>query len=406
MDGFRADDRRLRPIRLLWLIDSLAMGGAERLTVTFARQASAADLDLRVGCLKSIDGNPLESALEDTGVPCDVFHAANLRDRRAFGQLRRVLREERIDIVHAHLTYATLWGVAAARLQRIPCVATVHVPPAAGPAWSRERIRERLMCGLLNRSRTTVIAVSAALRDRYLRRGLIDPSRMVVVPNGIDAENAPTTNPGAAARLRAALSLPPDARVLIAAAVLRERRKGLHVLLEAMPKVLAASPAVRLVVIGEGPLLGELQAQAKRLGVDAAVRWAGARPDVTALLPGAEIFVHPALDDPFPTVVLEAMAAGLPVVATTVDGIPEMIASGRHGLLVPASDASALALALNQLLANADARAALGAEARRVALERFSAAVWVRALRHIYERSLSPGVSAEQSRPAPTVAAP
>lgn len=382
------------------------MGGAERLAVSFAREAVASGIDLRVCCLKRIGGNPLESPLRGTGVRFDLLDAANLRDRRAFARLRQLLRQERIDIIHAHLMYATIWGVAAARLEAVPCVATLHVAPASGPAWSRQRIRERLMCGLLNRTRTTVVAVSASLRDRYLQRRLLNPSRVVVVPNGVDVERSPMRNAGAAARLRTGFALPPDARVLMATAVLRGPGKGLHVLLDALPQVIAACPGARLVVIGDGPSRAGLQARARQLGIETAVRWAGARDDVPALLAGAEIFVHPTLDDPFPTAVLEAMSAGLPIVATGVDGIPEMIDAGHSGRLVPPSDAAALASALTELLADAGVRGALGTAARRTALERFSTAVWVRTLRQLYQRALAASAGLEQSGRAPMVAAP
>lgn len=396
MDSVRRDARRGGPLRLLWLIDSLTIGGAERLAVSFAREAAGVGIQLRVCSLKRIDGNPLERELAETGVPCEVLNATHLRDRRAFARLQRLMREERFDILHAHLMYATIWGVPAARFAGVPCVATLHVPPSTEPPWSRQRIRERLMCGLLNRSNATVIAVSAALRDRHLRRGLLDARRLIVVQNGIDAERCPTANAEAAAALGRAFSLPAGARVIIATAVLREPRKGVHVLLDAFPRVLSACPTAQLIVVGDGPLKPALQAQSQRLGVERAVHWAGTRNDVASLLAGADLFVHAALDDPFPTAVLEAMAAALPVVATTVDGIPEMITSAVSGRLVPPADSAALSAAIAELLTNPETRSALGAAARRVALERFSTQVWARTLRDVYDRAVG-------TRPAETV---
>lgn len=388
MDAMRRDARSGRPLRVLWLIDSLAMGGAERLAVSFARGAAAEGIDLRVCCLKRIGGNPLEPDLRATGVPCDVLDARHLRDRGAFARLRSIIREQAVDLIHAHLLYATVWGTLAGRLEHVPAVATLHVSPSVGPAWSRDRLRERLMCALLRRSRATAILVSDALRRRYLERRLLDPSRTIVVPNGVETGSVPSVNPPSAASLRAAFELPPGARVLVTTAVLRDPRKGVDVLLEAMLHVLAARPDARLLVVGEGPLRPALQARARLLGLDGLVRWAGARHDVPSLLAGADLYVHPTLEDPFPTAVLEAMAAGLPVVATAVDGIPEMIADGRNGRLVPPADAPALAAALSDLLGDEDARSRLGMDARRTAIERFSARVWTQTLRRVYDRTL------------------
>jgi glycosyltransferase involved in cell wall biosynthesis len=389
VDPVRRDARHGGPLRLLWLIDSLTIGGAERLAVSFAREAGSAGIHLSVCCLKRIDGNPLEGALARTGVPIEVLGALNLRDRRAFARLRRLIGDQRIELVHAHLTYSTIWGAVAARLGGIPCVATLHVHPTSQGPWHRDWIRERLMCALLKRTRSTAIAVSEAQRGRYVRQRLLAADRVVVVRNGIDVRHFPTANIEAAAALRRGFAIPAGAPVIFATAVLREPRKGIHVLLDAMPRVLAACPAAHLIVVGDGAMRPTLQAQARQLGLDRSVHWAGARDDVAALLAGADVFVHPTLADPLPTVVLEAMAAALPVVATRVDGIPELVGADA-GRLVPPGDPAPLATALSDLLADPDARLALGTAGRRAAVERFSTEVWIRELRGVYDRAVSP----------------
>jgi glycosyltransferase involved in cell wall biosynthesis len=369
--------------------------------VAFAREAGRVGIGLRVCCLKRIDGNPLEGDLVATGVPLDVLDAKHLRDRRAFGRLRRTIRDGRFDLVHAHLTYATIWGVAAARLERTPSIATLHVPPSAARPWDRGRVRERLMCGLLKRSETTVIAVSSALRDRYLRHGLLDPRHVIVVRNGIEVERATTVNERAAGAVRQEFSIPVDAPVLITTALLRDPRKGVQVLLEAVSRLRETNPSAHLLVIGDGPLRPGLEARARELGIERSVRWAGLRRDVGALLAGGDLYVHPALDDPLPTAVLEAMAAALPVVASRVDGIPEMVGE-EAGRLVPPSNPARLASALTDLLSDSDLRRRLGASARQIARERFSAGVWAQGLRDAYLRTIGAGPrQREATRAAP-----
>jgi glycosyltransferase involved in cell wall biosynthesis len=335
----------------------------------FARawEAPSADTELQVCCLKSIGGNPFEAELRAQGVTVINLGARNLRDVSAFRRLLRLLREERIGLIHAHLAYASIWGALAGRITGIPCVATLHVPPSGAAPWSREGVRESLMARTLNRYAKRVIAVSAAAREAWIARGGLKASKVVVVGNGIEVD---AFNPGSHRGM-----------VVTTVSVLREG-KGIEVLLDAIPSVLARHPGARFLLAGDGPLREPLAARASHL--EDRVTWAGFRRDVPELLAASDLFVLPSLADAYPTALMEAMAAGLPVVSTRVGGIPEIVDDGRTGRLVPPGDAEALARAISDLLDSPEKREALGRAARQEAERRFSTAAWVERLKQVY----------------------
>lgn len=383
------DVRQSRPLRLLWLIDSLTMGGAETLTATFARGIDSAQVQLHVCSLRSIGGNPIEKELHQAGIPCTDLGAKNLRDVRAFRRLLHLIRRERIDLVHAHLTYASIWGAVASRITGNPCVATLHVPPSAGRPWSRERIREWLMCRLLTRWSARVLAVSAAQRSAYIDAGRLAPERLAVVHNGIVVEDFTETDAPARESLRQEFGFPAAAKVVITVSVLRDRRKGIQFLLASAPPLIEAIPDIRFLFVGDGPLKAQLQAQAEEHGLGEHVRWAGFRRDIPRLLAGSDLFVLPSLEDSLPTAIMEAMAAGLPVVSTSAGGIPEIIDCPRTGRVVEPADPEALGSAIADLLSAPAALHAAGKAAQERARQRFSTGAWVARLGAVYDEALN-----------------
>jgi glycosyltransferase involved in cell wall biosynthesis len=376
-------------IRLLWLIDSLTAGGAEALTVPFARAlyredrggGPGAGARLEVAFLKSLGGNPFEAELRDIGVPVTGLDARNLRDAAAFRRLLRLLRERRYDLVHAHLAYASIWGLLAGRLTGTPVVVTLHVRPPDDPPWSREGLRRWLLVAAANRWAGRVLAVSGAVRDAWAAVGLLR-ERLVVVNNGVEP-GRPGDGADAAEAVRRELRVPGDAPLVVTVSVLRPG-KGLEVLLAAVPAVLAEHPRARFAVVGDGPERRRLEERAAAAGLGEAVAWTGFRQDVPTLLVAADLFVLPSRDDAFPTVLLEAQAAGVAVVASRAGGIPEIVEDGATGLLVPPGDAAALARALSALLADPAARRRLAEAGRRRVGERFSTGAWLARLEAVY----------------------
>ena len=188
-----------------------------------------------------------------------------------------------------------------------------------------------------------------------------------MIPNGVDYERFAQAEPADLT----SLGIPRASRVIVTVGRLDEQ-KGHRFLIEALPGVLREHREARLLIVGEGPLREELQALARQLGVLDAVCFAGQRDDVPALLRASQYFVLPSLWEGMPNVVLEAMAAGVPLVATLVEGVLELIEPDRTGLVVRVGNTAEIAAALNRLLRASDLSLQLAQAAQQVVRERFT----------------------------------
>ena len=269
------------------------------------------------------------------------------------GPLRRIRRRWPFDVIHAHMLVPDGWAAArVAGSLDVPVLATAHradvldVPARGG----RQRTQVEQAVGWVDQ----VVAVSHAMRRAC--ESLATPVRPVaVVPNGADTR---VFHPRDRAEARMRLGLPVDERIVTFVGVLTPR-KGIDTLVEAMG-LLATRPegAPLLTVAGIGELRDELESRARALGVADRIRFVGkvAHDDVAWWMSAGDVFCLPSLSEGLPTVVCEAMACSRAVVATAVDGTPEIVDDGHTGLLVPPTDAMALADALGRLLADAALR--------------------------------------------------
>ncbi len=372
-------------MRLLWLIDSLNVGGAESLVIPFATRVQ----DITVAYLHAAGENVVEQELRRRGVRTVNLEARNLRDRRAFRRLVHLVTEEKFDLVHAHLTYSAIWAARMSRATGVPSVVSLHASPAATKSLNasfvnalKVELKDRLMRFVVGRWSRRVIMVSAWLRDLYSFR----PDQVRVVHNGIEVSRFQRDRAETRTRLEREFNIPPGVKIAVTVSVLRPG-KGIEVLLDAVEGV----PDTYFLIVGDGPKRAEWQALTLSKPISDRVRWAGYRTDVDAILAGCDVFVHPSLDDAFPTVLLEAMAAGLPVVASRVGGIPEIVvenvgrASARPtGVLVPPGDASALANAIMHV------DPTMGIAARERAQREFSIDAWIARLNTVYAEVLKP----------------
>lgn len=325
------------------------------------------------------DGPPAER-LRELGVAPEQVPIRSLIGPRDLRRVRAHLARVQPDLLHTHLGYADFLGGIAARSLRIPAVSTLHVME-----WDREW-RERVKLMLIALARTAccqrVICVSDAARARYVAAWPARRDRVVTVHNGVAA----VRRVGAGRAVRAELGIAPGDPVISMITVLREG-KGHAVAIEAVAALRAHFPGVRLVILGDGPAANEIRALAAPLG-DAAIV-TGHRSDVMEVLDATDILLHPSRVDAFPTALLQAMAAGVPVVATRVGGIPEIVEDGRHGVLIPAPPrASDIGRAITDLLADPKRRRALAAAARERFDERFSVEAWMRRLLPVYEAAI------------------
>ena len=377
-----------RPLRVHALISSLTWGGAEMLLSHFAAGAPAAGIDLTVGFLEDRDGNPAAEPLRKRGIEpmlAQIHGPRPLVNRRDHATVRRHLEAVRPDVLHTHLGYADMLGGLAARRLGIPTVSTLHVME-----WARGRrgggirnhAKERLMSFMRRRSDAAVVAVSDAARAAYLDTGWESPERVVTVHNGIVDE----VKPGAGAAVRERLGLGAGDLVVSMVTVLR-RGKGHDAAIAAVSQLAGRFPSLRLVIAGDGPDRPEIEALAA--GGGDAVVMAGHVEDVMALLDATDVLLHPTLVDAFPTALLEAMAARVPIVATAVGGIPEIVEPGEGGVLIEAPPApDSVAAALAPLLEDAGLRERLARGGRERFEQEFTAEAWARRMRAVYEAAL------------------
>jgi glycosyltransferase involved in cell wall biosynthesis len=337
------------------------------------------------GCEVVLCGPAVPKGLSNSylHVPLDLQRAIAPRaDLATLARFARIVRRVRPDVVHAHSSKAG----AVARLGRLinprtPVVYTPHGYAFAGH-FSREieRSTYREIERILARLAARVICVCEA--EARLARTIGPSDRVRVVHNGIESAGKGPVHPRMAELAR-------TGPVTCALTLLRPG-KGLETLIDALPTVLARHPTVQVAIGGEGPDLDALRARALTCGVDDALHFLGASDDPLSILRGAEIFVHPSWAESFPYVILEAMAVGLPIVASDVGGIGEAIVSGESGLLVPAGEAGALARALIDVLDDAATRARMGEAAKERAEKQFTRSAMIDGLVGVYHEVLEP----------------
>ncbi len=306
-----------------------------------------------------------------------------VRDLAAVIALVRLFRRARPAVVHTHTSKAGFVGRLAARLAGVPAV--IHQPHGHvfygywGPRRTALFVAlERLAA----RWTDTLVALTPREAQEHLARGIGRPAQWAVAPSGVPTAALRAAAPSRTAA-RARLGLAPDAFVVAGVGRLVPI-KGFDVLVAALPGVVARVPGARLLLVGDGEERAALEARAAALGMADRVSVTGAVGDVTAHLAAADVLAAPSRNEGMGRVLVEAMALGLPVVGTTVGGIPDVIVDGECGRLVPPDDPAALAGALADLGADGALRAKLGAAARPRA-EAFSTEVAAAAWIGIYE---------------------
>jgi len=334
--------------------------------------------------------------LEEAGIRCLILptltREVNLRkDLAAFRSLYRLFKTERPALVHTHTSKAGALGRVAAWCAGVEAV--VHTPHGhvfyghfdPVESWVFYRVERALA-----RRTTYMIALTEAEREEHLKRGVGRRDRFAVIPSGIDIDRFRRVAARRRIHGRGAIpgvTVPRDGIVLGSVGWLTEV-KGHGILIEAVAKLLTEHPSAHLVIVGSGHLHGDYTKLAARMGISNAVHLLGARQDVPDCLAGMDLFVLPSLNEGMGRALIEAMAAGLPVVASRVGGVPAIVDDRRTGLLVPAGNAEVLASALGELLRKPEWAKELGEAAGRSIGERFGAEAMVRAVEAVYEQAL------------------
>ena len=369
----------MTPVRLLFVLTSPVRGGVEEVVLALLRRLDPGEFRVALAAPQ-----PLLDAfapdLVGVNVQAEAVAVESPLDRRGLARLSGFMRRFAPGVVNPHLFRTTAIAAPLARWHGARVVETYH-----GREGWRGGIGAFLPDRLLARFVDRVIAVSEAARTFLIEGKGYPAAKITVVPNGRDLS---VFRPNAA-RDAARKELGLDRAVPLVGVVGRlEAQKGHAYLLEAWPSVVAEFPDVRLLLVGDGSLRDPLHARARELGVLDSLIFAGFRTDVPRMLDAMDVVCLPSLYEGMPLTAIEGAAMARPVVATAVDGTPEVVRDGRTGRLVPPADPAALAQALRELLRDPDGARQMGQAGRDWALTRFDLDRQVAATAHVY-RSLA-----------------
>jgi glycosyltransferase involved in cell wall biosynthesis len=355
-------------IRLAYFSNASARGGAEEHILTLLRGLDRSRFDACLIC------SPEVAEMLGKDVPEDVRVFALKFDKpwQVLGgiKLAKLLRRNRIQILHSHLFYSSLFASPVGWLCGVPAILeTPHLRELwrEGKRWPKSSFAVDRWVG---KCVDAYIAVSKA-NGTYLEHvKQLNEEKIHIIQNGSDLDRFRPDH-SAPKDMRSRFEFSENDRILLVPARL-EPQKGHRVLFEALPKVLAEFPAVRVVCAGEGALLPGLREQVDKLGFANRVSFVGRQSKLEDWFALCEFTVLPSFFEGLPLVAVESLAAGRPMVATAVDGTPEVIVDGKSGLTVPASDPSALAAAICRLLRDSNLCRTMARAGRQWAIENFT----------------------------------
>ena len=374
------------PIHILYLIDVLwGLGGAESVLLRIPKLLPQDRYRCTIGTFRLRPESPIFDQL-----PCPVrefpvnrvFGLGALRTAR---DLRHFIRSQRVSVVHTFFESADLMGGLVAKLSGVPVIVSSRRDMGILRA-TRHHVAYRVMSPMFSQ----VQAVSGAVRAQTIRADGLNPEKVVTIPNGIEIDRIAAAQP--APDLRAKLGLNERGPLIVSVGHIR-RVKGFDVLLHAAREVCKVNPAATFLIVGsvqEPDCDRELRQLQRRLGLERNVRFLGKmdNEDVWPLLKICDVFCQPSRSEGMSNALLEAMACGLPCVATGVGGTPEVLEEDRTGFIVPSEDYPATAARILQLLADPYAAGEMGRRAKHVAGERYSAEAMIRSMVEHYDRLL------------------
>ncbi len=354
----------------LFVINSLGAGGAERSLANILPYLHETGVRPIVACFKTPDVG-FEQEVRDAGTDVRVLPGRRLAGR--IRDLRKIIRDEHPELVYTALFDAHLAGRLAAVGTGVPVLCNltnVAYDPArySDPNVNERRLRVlRVIDGWTARHLATHFhAVSGAVKTSAVASLGVPPEAVTVIHRGRDKQLLGTASPARKARVRASLGMDADAPVVITVGR-QEYQKGHRHLLEAVPALADRFPNVEVLIVGrEGHTSSELQMLTTSLEIGDRVRFMGHRTDVADLLAAADVFVFPSVYEGLGGASLEAMALSLPIVASDIPALHEVVEADTNGIFVPPGDAFALQTAISRLLADPDLRERFGSNSRMI----------------------------------------
>jgi len=361
-------------MRIAQLIDSLYVGGAERLQLTFMRTALTRGLQTTLITFNCFPEQHYYLELKSMGVSIIEIKGHNLFDPVLFGKLVRVLRDGKYDILHTHLTYSIILGGLAGWLTRTPVVASLH--NLGNHSW---RFLEAVVLRFFTNRCIAVGWTVAETHKKIVNRYPID-----VIQNPI--ETPQRYSESEKLKIRSEITADTGRLLLITVGRLVES-KGYDDLLDVIDELRRTHPKTLLVIVGKGNYSQAITTKIESLHLNDHVKLLGLRSDVQNLLAVSDIYVSASHSEGLPVSLLEAMAAGLPVVATNVGDIPSII-KPEFGICVPAHQPDQISAALSYLIENPEQRALFGSKAREYVIQNHSSDRWIEQIIAIYDQMM------------------
>ena len=371
-------------MRVLVMMSSIAMGGGERNVVSILPALKQAGVDVMLCTLNTRRDSLLVEDFSRSGITRFDLQARRMVDLGSWRRFSALLRNQDVDLVHAQDQDTIIYAGLAHRLLKIPTVMTRHVLQEAAYSW-KTALRARMVFWSARYGMDRIVAVSEAVRCEFAEQTGIPSSKIETIHNGIELERFDLRQDKYAVRQKLGWNL--QSSIIILVSVLRPG-KGFDVLFDALPRIQAAVPGVQLKIVGGGELEAELREQAKPFGTTA-VEFLGSRMDVPELLRASDILLQASWSEALPTVLIEAGAASLPVVATNVGGTREIVQDGVGGFIVEPGDSINLANRVVDILRNRELKTAMGKSAHDQAFNTFTLSKQAQKLKSLYEQILA-----------------
>ncbi len=367
---------------ILHVINTLGLGGAERFLSGLVTHLNRDQFRPVVATLTG--QGPFAEDLKAAGIEVHHVHFNGARDVTGTIRLQQLMRQLRPALVQTYLTVDGFHGRLAAWFAGVPVRVAMQQNAFGGgaffPFW------QRWLNILLNRTTQQFVAVSAGAAAYLQETENVPAEKIIVIPNAI--EPVQPVSPAEAASWRRQMGIPTEVPLLGIVARLTEQ-KGISYLLQALTQLTRTNElSPHCVIVGEGVLRPALERERDRLGLRQQVHFLGHRRDIPQILSALDLFVLPSLYEGLSLALLEAMSAGVPVVATQVAGSQEIIVNGENGILVPPQDATALAVAISRTLQQPKKTAKMATRGKESILRRFTIDAIARQYEALYARLL------------------
>ena len=365
-------------LKLMQITHDLAIGGLQRVVVNICKNIDREKFDISVLCLRDL--GEFVPEVESMGIKVYFLPQKNGTDYLSFLKVAKILRREKPDVIHTHNTQPFVDGTIGALMSGVKTI--IHTDHARNfPDKRRYMYGEWLMSHFAYK----VVGVSEHTSKNLIKYEKISRKKILIIPNGIDGNRFSININKQAKRKELGVH---GSGPIIGLGVRLTEGKGINYLLQAMPDIIKKFTDITLVIAGDGPAADKLKKQTVELGITRNVLFLGPRLDIPELLKVFDIYVLPSLSEGLPMVLLEAMAAGCPIVATNVGGIPTLIKHGDNGSMVEPKNPEALASEIIKLLSSQELRSQYSKKALETFQENYSADIMTRKYEQLYLRRI------------------